>query len=122
MRHITDGTNHIYLALGATDFRKQLAGLAALTALKFGLDPHCGTCVFLFCNKWRNALRALRWDGNGFLMVTKYLSIDMKFQCPKDAGDIRTITPRQMEWLLDGLSVEQKKAHPTRINTDGTIF
>ena len=35
MRHIADGADHIYLALGATDFRKQQNGLISLIALKF---------------------------------------------------------------------------------------
>jgi len=49
MQHIADEAEHIYLALGATDFSKQQNGLAALVALKFKLDPHAGTSVFLFC-------------------------------------------------------------------------
>ena len=35
MQHIADGADHIYLALGATDFRKQQNGLTSLIALKF---------------------------------------------------------------------------------------
>ena len=33
----------------------------------------------------------------------------MKFQWPKNEGEIRDITKRQMEWLLDGLQIDQKK-------------
>lgn len=51
MQHIADGADHIYLALGATDFRKKQNGLAVLVALKFKLDPHAGASVFLFSNK-----------------------------------------------------------------------
>jgi transposase len=40
MQHIADGAEHIYLALGSTDFRKQQNGLASLVSLKFKLDPH----------------------------------------------------------------------------------
>lgn len=83
MKHVADGADHIYLALGATDFRKQQNGLASLIALKFKLDPHLGACVFLFCNKRHNSLCALRWDGNGFILVTKILYDEMKFQWPK---------------------------------------
>jgi transposase len=86
MRHIADEADHIYLALGATDFRKQQNGLASLVALKFKLDPHSGSSVFLFCNKRHNALRALRWDGNGFILVTKFLTDEMKFQWPRNQG------------------------------------
>lgn len=122
MQHIADGADHIYLALGATDFRKQQNGLASLVALKFKLDPHSGTNVFLFCNKRHNTLRALRWDGNGFILVTKSLSYDMKFQWPKNQGDVQDITKRQLEWLLQGLNVEQKKVLPISINTSKFIY
>ena len=122
MQHIADGAEHIYLALGSTDFRKQQNGLAALVSLKFNLNPYSGTSVFLFCNKRHTSLRALRWDRNGFILVTKFLSDGMKFQWPKNEGDVRDITRRQMEWLLEGLQVDQKKAHPESIETSKMIF
>jgi transposase len=109
MRHIADEAEHIYLALGATDFRKQQNGLAALVSLNFKLDPYCGKSVFLFCNKKHSSLRALRWDGNGFILVTKFLSDEMKFQWPKTQGEVRDISKRQLEWLLEGLQIDQKK-------------
>jgi transposase len=122
MRHIADGADHIYLALGKTDFRKQQNGLVSLVALQFKLDPHSGTSVFLFCNKRHNSLRALRWDGNGFILVTKTLTGEMKFQWPKNQGEVRNITKRQLEWLLSGLQIDQKKAHPENVNTDGITY
>jgi len=121
MQHIADGAEHIYLALGSTDFRKQQNGLASLVSLKFKLDPH-GASVFLFCNKRHTSLRALRWDGNGFILVTKWLSDEMKFQWPKNQGEVRDITKRQLEWLLEGLQIDQKKAHPESIDTSDMIF
>jgi len=122
IKHIADEAEHIYIALGATDFRKQQNGLAALVSLKFKLDPYSGKSVFLFCNKRHNSLRALRWDRNGFILVTKFLSDDMKFQWPKNQGEIRDITKRQMEWLLEGLQIDQKKVLRENINTKNLIF
>jgi transposase len=122
MRHIADGAEHIYLALGTTDFRKQQNGLTSLVALKFKLNPHSSTSVFLFCNRRQNSLRALRWDNSGFIVATKYLSKEMKFQWPKNQGEVRDITKRQLEWLLQGLQIDQKKAHPDNIDTSGIIF
>ena len=122
MHHIADEAEHIYIALGATDFRKQQNGLAALVSLKFKLDPYSGKNVFLFCNKRNSSLRALRWDRNGFVLVTKFLSDNMKFQWPKNQGEIRDITKRQMEWLLEGLQIDQKKVHRENINTENMSF
>lgn len=122
VHHIADGAEHIYLALGATDFRKQQNGLATLVSLKFNLNPYSSTSLFLFCNKRRTSLRALRWDKNGFILVSKFLSNDMKFQWPKTEGDVRNITKRQMDWLLDGLTIDPKKALEESINTTDIIF
>jgi hypothetical protein len=46
----------------------------------------------------------------------------MKFQWPKSEGEVRDISKRQLEWLLAGLQIDQKKAHPESINTSGMIF
>lgn len=43
----------------------------------------------------------------------------MKFQWPKSQEEVRTITKRQLEWLSEGLQIEQKKAHKESIDTEG---
>nr|WP_300798201.1 IS66 family insertion sequence element accessory protein TnpB [uncultured Acetatifactor sp.] len=121
---ITQGAEHIFLACGATDFRKQIEGLAALVTLKYHLDPYSPVCVFLFCNKKRDCLKALRFEGgNGFLLATKKLLPDMRFQWPRTPDDIKDITAQQVRWLLEGLSIEQKYAHkPVKIQPEDTCF
>lgn len=69
LRKITDGVKHIYLACGATDFRKQIPGLTVLIQSRFQIDPYTSASLFLFCNRCRTAIKALRYDANGFLLV-----------------------------------------------------
>ena len=109
-RFIKDA-EHIYVAPGFTDFRKQSTSLAALVSMKFQLEPFDGSSVFVFCNKKKDAIKVLRYDRNGFVLAHKKLLEGMKFQWPMKADEVRLITPQQMEWLLEGLSIEQKKAH-----------
>lgn len=59
------GAKHIYVATRDTDFRKQSESLCALVSGKFLLDPYTPASVFLFCNKRRNAIKALRFESNG---------------------------------------------------------
>lgn len=119
----TQGADHIYIACGFTDFRKQIDGLVALVSMKFKLDPYSPTCVFLFCNKKRDSLKALRFEKDGFLMATKKLMKDMTFQWPRKTDEIKDITPQQVRWLLEGLEIEQKKAHkPLQITLENTCF
>lgn len=108
---MTKGATHIYLAIGATDFRKQISGLVSLVQLQFDKDPFMETSVFIFCNKKKDSVKVLRYDKNGFVLVYKKLLERMKFQWPKDQDAVKEISPKQVEWLLEGLSIEQKKAH-----------
>lgn len=119
----TQRAEHIYIACGHTDFRKQIDGLAVLVSMKFKLDPYSPACVFLFCNKKRNSLKALRYEQDGFVMATKKLMNNMSFQWPRKAEEIQDITQQQVRWLLEGLEIEQKKAHkPIQIKREDACF
>ena len=66
-------TEHIYIACGRTDFRKQMETLSAMVINKFNLDPYEGSSVFIFCNKKRNAIKVLRFEDNSFILAHKKL-------------------------------------------------
>jgi len=104
------GAQQIYLASGVTDLRKSIDGLAALVQEGFGLDPF-SSCLFVFCNRERNKLKMLYWDHNGFWLFYRRLERGT-FQWPSDTTDVATITSRELRWLLDGLSLTQRQAHP----------
>jgi transposase len=104
----------VYLACGATDLRKSIDGLAGIVQERFGLDPFAD-CWFVFCNKGRDKLKVLRWDTNGFWLYYRRLEKG-RFRWPANTDpSIQQIDPRQLRWLLDGLALEQKRAHP-RVN------
>lgn len=111
MRGFTADADHIFLACGATDFRKQIPGLVAMVQMQFRLDPYHGSHAFIFCNKKRDSIKVLRYDANGFVLATKKLLDDMKFQWPRTPDEVKEISFQQVEWLLQGLEIEQKKAH-----------
>ena len=62
----------IYLAVGSTDMRKGYEGLYGLVRDQLGLDPLSGH-LCLFCNKGRNRLKVLFWDGSGLWIRAKRL-------------------------------------------------
>ena len=111
LRNIADDAEHIYIACDFTDFRKQIESLSALVSLKFNLDPYTSKCIFIFCNKKKNSIKVLRWDNDGFILLTKKLVDKMKFQWPKDPEGVKDISTQELRWLLEGLSLEQPKAH-----------
>lgn len=97
----------IYIACGHTDMRRQIDGLAASVQMNFQLDPF-QNALFLFYGKKRDRMKALFWEGDGFLLLYKRLESGM-FQWPKSSVEVREITPQQYRWLLEGLAIDHKK-------------
>ena len=98
----------IYIACGYTDMRKAIDGLAAIVQQNFQLDPFQNS-LFLFCGRRRDRMKALYWEGDGFLLLYKRLE-NGKFQWPMTPQDVRTITSQEFRWLLEGLSIDQPRA------------
>lgn len=71
--------DHVYIACGYTDLRLEIDGLANLVKLHFELDPYNNT-LFLFCGRRCDRIKALYWEGDGFLLLYKRLE-KRKFQC-----------------------------------------
>jgi transposase len=107
---INIGTGKVYLAAGSTDMRKSIDGLAAIVQESFNLDPFSSS-LFVFCNKKHNKLKILQWHHNGFWLHYRRLEKGV-FRWPKESGDSPLIlSSRELQWLLDGLSLAQKQAH-----------
>ena len=103
------GAEKVYLACGYTDIRKGIDGLSAMVEQEFELDPFSNT-LFLFCGRRRDRLKGLYWEGNGFVLVYKRLEKGV-YQWPRNVREAQEITPQQYRWLMEGLEIEQPKAH-----------
>jgi transposase len=103
-------TQHVYLASGSTDLRKSIDGLAVLVQEGLGLDPFSPS-LFVFCNRERNKLKILYWDHNGFWLFYRRLERGT-FKWPTGSEKTTSVTSRELRWLLDGLSLSQRQAHP----------
>lgn len=98
----------IYIACGYTDMRKSIDGLAALVQETFGMDPFKPR-LYLFCGRRRDRLKALLWEGDGFILLYKRLE-NGSFQWPRSAEQIQSLTWQEFKWLLEGLAIQQPKA------------
>lgn len=99
---------HIYIACGHTDMRKAIDGLSAIVLNNFQLNPFQNS-LFLFCGRRRDRIKALLWEGDGFVLLYKRLESG-SYQWPRDEDEVRTITRQELRWLLEGLSIHQPKA------------
>ena len=68
--------------------RKQINGLSAIVELSFKLDPFAAS-LFVFCNRARDRLKILEWDGDGFWLYFKRLEKG-RFRWP--AADMNEVT------------------------------
>ena len=103
------GAYHIYIKCGRTDLRMGIDGLAALVKQEMELDPF-SNALFLFCGRRSDRIKALYWEGNGFVLLYKRLESG-SFQWPRKESEAKALTPQQYRWLMEGLSVDQPKAH-----------
>jgi transposase len=101
----------VYLAVGATDMRKQIDGLAALVADVLEQDPFCES-LFVFCNARRDKLKILYWHHNGFWLWYRRLERE-RFRWPQAEGAAASmeISARELRWLLEGLDIARVEGH-----------
>ena len=103
------GAEKVYIACGYTDLRKGIDGLATLVQSQFQLDPFTNT-LFLFCGRRKDRIKALYWEGNGFVLLYKRLESG-SFQWLRNGEEVRKLTAQQYRWLMEGLQIDQPKAH-----------
>jgi transposase len=99
----------VYLATGVTDMRKSINGLSILVAEHLEMDPLSGH-LFAFCNRKRDIVKVLYWDRNGFCLFQKRLETDV-YQWPRTGAEIMPLGTRELQWLMEGLSLVQQDAH-----------
>lgn len=95
----------LILALGRSDLRKGIDGLAAMVRLKYGLDPLEKDTLFLFCGTRRDRLKGILWTGDRFILLYIRLA-EGCFQWPKTAQEARSITAEEFKRLMDGFSID----------------
>lgn len=110
IKDLLQSISKVYIAYGATDFRKQIDSLCIEVQSKFHLNPY-EKAAFIFCNQKRNSIKVLCYDKNGFILAQKKLldTEKMKFQWPRNSQEMKNITREQLSWLLSGLKINPEK-------------
>ena len=101
----------VWICNEATDMRKSIDGLSMLVADSFDLKPASGE-LFVFYNRYRDKLKILYWDNNGFALWYKRVERS-KFIIPAALDKPLEIDKKQLRWLLDGLDISKLKGHKT---------
>jgi len=91
----------IYLRCGVTDLRKAFDGLTRIVEEELSRDITDGQLV-VFCNRARNRLKAVYWDGSGVCLFAKRLE-DGRFAWPDSKDAAVEITAAELAMLLEGI-------------------
>ena len=103
------GFQKISIAVGYTDLRRGIDGLASIVKFNFQLDPYEKEILFLFCGRRRDRMKGLVWEGDGFLLLYKRLELG-GFSWPRKKEEALEITLEQYQALMQGLEIVSR--HP----------
>lgn len=106
----------IVLAVGYTDLRKGIDGLATLVTTVYDLDVFQKGSLFLFCGRRTDRIKGLYWHGTGFVLLYYRLEAG-RFDWPRTPEEARDLTWEQYELLMKGLSPfpKVKEVHPRHV-------
>ena len=97
----------ILVAREPVDFRKGIAGLAAVCEVHLGEAPLDGT-LFVFSSRDRRGLKMLVWTHGGFLMLYKRLEKG-RFRWPTLDRDRGTISQAELAALMEGIDLSNAR-------------
>jgi transposase len=95
-----------YVSADETDMRKSIDALSLLVQEILKKDAFSGH-LFVFCNKRGDKIKILYWDRNGFCIWYKRLERGV-FRLPKVQAKVFTITPSELNLLLEGIDLTDK--------------
>jgi transposase len=98
--------SRIFLALAPVDFRKGMDGLAAVCRPTFAQNPLDGA-IYVFRNRTGTTLKMLAYDGQGYWLCTKRLSVGRLRWWPRAPGTTVRLAAREFQVLLWNGSPEQ---------------
>jgi transposase len=103
----------VLVAVEPVDFRKRIDGLAALCRSVLLSEPFSGS-VFVFRSRGGKALRVLAYDGQGFWLCEKRLSVGrFRFWPRSENGDpSRTLAAHEVQVLLSAGDPDGTRAAP----------
>lgn len=111
MLHLPD-RGRFFMFTHPTDMRKSFHGLAAIVTQHMKKDVLNGD-IYVFISKRRNAIKLLRFEGDGFAIFYKQLE-QGTFELPAISDDADTVitTCNELTFILKGVALKKVKYRP----------
>ncbi len=108
MIHLSDKLRYL-LYSGHTDMRKSFHGLASIVRYKMQGNVLSGD-VFIFISKRRNAIKLLRFEGDGFAIFYKRLEKGT-FEMPDHTNQspVMILSDSELIFILKGVALKKLK-------------
>ncbi len=97
----------VWLAVGRTDMRKGMNGLALQVQQALGRDPHAGD-LYVFRGARGDLIKIVWHDGVGMSLYAKRLERG-RFIWPSPADGVVAISAAQLAYMLDGIDWERRE-------------
>jgi transposase len=99
----------VYIVCGFTDLRSGMDRLASIVEIHTRKKPYELGTLYLFCGRRTDRIKGLVWEGDGWLLLYKRLA-EGRFQWPRNADEVQSLTPQQFRWLMEGLTIAPRKS------------
>lgn len=110
------GISKFVVVCGYTDLRKSVDGLSQLVEGTYNTSPFEEGTLFLFCGRRGDRIKALLWEGNGFLMLYKRYE-NGSLSWPRTPKEAVNISKHEYRLLLQGLNPVRPKIRDSKATT-----
>ena len=113
MLYEAHGIKKFVVICGYSDLRKGIQGLAQIIEGTYRLDPFEKDVLFLFCGRRGDRIKALVWEGTGFLLLYKRWE-NGSLSWPRTPTEAAMLSKHEFRLLLQGLNPLQKRVDESK--------
>lgn len=118
MLYEAHGVKKFVVVCGYTDLRKGIEGLSQLIEGTYNVSPFEEGTLYLFCGRRGDRIKALLWEGTGFLLLYKRFE-NGTLSWPRTPQEAVSISKHEYRLLLQGLNPVRPRV---RVSSATTAF
>ena len=100
------GIKRLVIRTGKTDLRYGIDRLCSIVRTEYGFNPREEGVLYIFCGTRNDRLKALVFEGDGFVLLTKRLLKGMEFKWPRSQTQALEIPAETYMELMNGCEGE----------------